>query len=71
MLQFFGILINIFLILIIFLRLPKETGGLESFANKSSFLGSPSSAQNFLNIFTISGIFLYIIIAFQLNLQTS
>ena len=71
MLQFFGIFINIFLILIIFLRLPKETGGLESFANKSNFLGSPSSAQNFLNIFTVGGIAIYIGIAFQLNLQNS
>ena len=71
MLQLFAIFINIFLILIIFLRLPTETGGLESFANKSSFLGSPSSAQNFLNILTVSGIFLYIIIALKLNLQNS
>jgi len=71
MLQFFGILINIFLILIICLRLPKETGGLESFATKSNILGSPSSAQNFLNIFTVSGIVIYISIAFQLNLQNS
>lgn len=71
MLQVFAILINIFLILIIFLRLPQESGGLESFANNSNLLGSPSSAQRFLNILTGSGIFIYIAIAFQLNLQNN
>lgn len=71
MLQLFAILINIFLILIIFLRLPRESGGLESFANKSNLLGSPSSAQRFLNILTGGGILIYITLAFQLNLQHS
>jgi preprotein translocase subunit SecG len=71
MLNLFGIFINIFLILIVFLRLPQESGGLESFANKSNLLGSPGSAQRFLNILTAIGIFIYITIAFQLNLQNS
>ena len=71
MLQLSAILINIFLILIIFLRLPQDSGGLESFTTTSTVLGSPSSAQRFLNILTGSGIAIYIIIAFQLNLQNS
>lgn len=71
MLKLFGIFINIFLIIIILLRLPQESGGLESFANKSNLLGSPSSAQRFLNMLTAIGIFIYILIAFQLNLQNN
>jgi hypothetical protein len=31
-------------------------------------LGSPSSAERFLNIATMTGIFLYLAIAFQLDL---
>ena len=61
-------LINIFLILIIFLRIPQENVGLASFANKSNLLGSPSSARRFLNILTGIGILLYLGIAIQLNL---
>lgn len=71
MLKLLETFVNIFLILIIFLRLPQESGGLESFANKSSVLGSPSSAQRFLNILTAVGIFIYIAIAFQLNMQSN
>ena len=68
MLKTFGICISIFLILIIFLRIPQENVGLASFANKSKLLGSPRSAQRFLNILTFVGIFLYLGIAFQINL---
>lgn len=68
MLKLFGIVISFFLIIIIFLRLPQENVGLASFATKSNLLGSPSSAQRFLNILTIIGIFIYLGIATQLNL---
>ena len=68
MLKTFGICISIFLIIIIFLRVPQENVGLASFANKSNLLGSPRSAQRFLNILTFVGIFLYLGIAFQINL---
>lgn len=68
MLKSFGICISIFLIMIIFLRIPQENVGLASFANKSNLLGSPRSAQRFLNILTFVGIFLYLGIAFQINL---
>jgi protein translocase SecG subunit len=63
-----GAIVSIFLILIIILRIPKENVGLASFANKSNLLGSPSSAERFLNIATMTGIFLYLGIAFQLNI---
>jgi preprotein translocase subunit SecG len=60
--------ISLFLILIIFLRIPQENVGLASFATKSDLLGSPSSAQRFLNILTAFGILIYLGIAIQLNL---
>ena len=68
MLKTFGICISLFLIIIIFLRIPQENVGLASFANKSNLLGSPRSAQRFLNILTFVGIFLYLGTAFQINL---
>ena len=68
MLKILSISISLFLIIIIFLRIPQENVGLASFATKSNLLGSPSSAQRFLNILTFVGIFLYLGIAFQINL---
>ena len=68
MLKILGICISLFLIGIIFLRIPQENVGLTSFATKSNLLGSPSSAQRFLNILTIVGICIYLGIAFQINL---
>ena len=67
MLKSLGICISLFLITIIFLRIPQENIGLASFATKSNLLGSPSSAQRFLNILTVVAIFLYLGIGFQLN----
>ena len=68
MLKVFGFIISILLILIIFLRIPQENIGLASFATKSDILGSPSSAQRFLNILTVIGIFIFFGIAVKLNL---
>ena len=68
MLKTLGIGISLFLIIIIFVRIPQENVGLSSFANKSNLLGSPRSAQRFLNILTFVGIFLYLGIAFKINL---
>jgi preprotein translocase subunit SecG len=67
MLKIFGFLLSIFLIGIIFLRIPQENVGLASFATKTDLLGSPSSAQRSLNIFTGFGILIYFVIAIQLN----
>jgi preprotein translocase subunit SecG len=59
--------ISIFLILIIFLRVPQESVGLSSFATKSNLLGSPSSAQRSLNIITGIAILIYFAIAIKFN----
>ena len=71
MLKLIGFIISIFLIVIIFLRIPQENAGLASFATKSDLLGSPSSAQRFLNILTGFGILLYFGLAIQMNLATN
>ena len=68
MLKLVGFLTSLFLIVIIFLRMPQENVGLASFATKTNLLGSPSSAQRFLNILTAFGILVYFGIALQLNL---
>jgi preprotein translocase subunit SecG len=68
MLKLIAVIINLFLITIIFLRMPQESAGLSSFATKSNLLGSPSSAQRFLNILTGLGILVYFGIAIQFNL---
>lgn len=70
MLKLIGIFTSIFLTMIIFFRIPQDNVGLASFATKSNLLGSPRSAQRFLNILTGIGIFVYLGIAMQLNLQT-
>ena len=67
MLKVVGFITSIFLIITIFLRMPKESSGLSSFANKSDLLGSPSSAERSLNLLTTFGIFIYLAIALQLN----
>lgn len=69
MLKLIVFIISILLIGIIFLRTPKESVGLSSFATKTDILGSPSSAERFLNILTAVGIFIYFIIALTLNLM--
>jgi len=68
MLKLLEFLISLFLIIIIFLRIPQENMGLASFATKSDLLGSPSSAQRSLNILTAFGILIYFGIAIQMNL---
>jgi preprotein translocase subunit SecG len=62
-------IVNTFLIVIIFFRIPAENTGLASFATKSDFLGSPSSAQRTLNVITGVAILIYFGIAIQLNLS--
>jgi protein translocase SecG subunit len=60
---------SLFLILIIFLRMPQENIGLSSFANKSDIFGSPSSTQRTLNYITGISVVAYLLIAFYLNLN--
>ena len=66
MLKLFGFLVSIFLIIIIFLKIPQENVGLAGFATKTDLLGSPSSAQRSLNIVTGIGILIYFAIAIKL-----
>lgn len=69
MVKLIEFIVNTFLIVIIFLRIPPENTGLASFATKSDFLGSPSSAQRTLNVITGVAILIYFGIAIQLNLS--
>ena len=68
MIKLLGLIVSVLLIGIIFLRIPQESLGLSSFATKSDLLGSPSSAERSLNIFTAIGILIYFGIAIKLNL---
>jgi len=68
MLEIIGIFINFFLIIIIFLRVPQDDGGLGSFATQSNLLGSPRSARRLLNTVTGICILIYLGIALKLNL---
>ena len=67
MLKIFWGLMSLFLILIIFLRMPQENIGLSSFANKSDIFGSPSSTQRTLNYITGISVLAYLLIALNLN----
>ena len=71
MLKIIGFEVSVFLICIIFLRIPDQNVGLASFATKSNLLGSPGSAQRFLNTLTGICILIYFLVAFQLNLENS
>ena len=66
LLKLVWILLSIFLIFIIFSRVPRNQG-LTSFATKSDLLGSPNSTEKFLNNFTIVLIIGYYLIAVKLN----
>ena len=69
MLKIIWLLLSVFLIFIIFLRAP-QNGGIASFATKSDLLGSPSSAERFLNNLTAISIIFYLVIAIILNINT-
>ena len=70
MLKLIGVIVSILLIIVIFLRTPQENVGLSSFATKSDILGSPSSAERFLNVLTVFGILVYFGIALTFNLRS-
>lgn len=71
MIKLYAFVISVFLIVIIFFRLPRESVGLGSFATQSDLLGSPRSAQKLLNIFTAFGVFGYVLSAIQLNFSNN
>jgi protein translocase SecG subunit len=66
MFQIIWLGLSVFLIFIIFIRTP-QNNGLASFATKTNILGSPSSAERFLNNLTALGIAIYLILAIQFN----
>jgi len=70
MLNIIWLLLSGFLIFIIFLRSPQNVG-LASFATKTNLLGSPSSAERFLNNLTTIGIVVYLLIAIKLNFDNT
>jgi len=67
MLKIVWIILSLVLIGLIFLRTPQNQG-LASFSTKSNLLGSPSSAEQFLNNLTIVLMILYFSFAIYLNL---
>lgn len=67
MLKILWVLVDLVLIFLIFVRTPKDVG-LESFGSTNKLLGSPSSAENFLNKFTWFLIVSYLLFAFKFNL---
>ena len=70
MLKLFGFILNIFLIFIVFVRVPEDSVGLSSFDSKGNLLGSPRSARLFLDFLIAIGSLVYLVIAFKLNLLT-
>jgi protein translocase SecG subunit len=68
MLKFIWLVISTILIILIFLRTPQNQG-LASFSTKSNFLGSPSSAEQFLNNLTIFLMDVYFLFAIFFNLR--
>ena len=66
MLKIIWVLLSIILIGLIFLRTPQNQG-LTSFSTKSNLLGSPSSAEQFLNNLTIVLMISYFSLAIFLN----
>ena len=66
MLKIIWVILSISLIGLIFLRTPQNQG-LASFSTKSNLLGSPSSAEQFLNNLTIILMIGYFSLAIFLN----
>jgi len=66
MLKIIWVILSVVLIGLIFLRTPQNQG-LASFSTKSNLLGSPSSAEQFLNNLTVLLMIGYLSLAIFLN----
>nr|YP_010215309.1 Preprotein translocase SecG subunit [Thalassiosira profunda]UBQ34790.1 Preprotein translocase SecG subunit [Thalassiosira profunda] len=66
MLKIIWVILSLVLIGLIFLRTPQNQG-LASFSTKSNLLGSPSSAEQFLNNLTVILMIGYFSLAIFLN----
>ena len=69
MLKLIWLGISFFLIIIIFLQMPKENEGLANFVTKSNVTKSPSSSVRFFKRLTTFSIFIYLVIALYVNLS--
>ena len=67
MIKFIWVVLSIILIVLVFLRTPQNQG-LISFSTKSDLLGSPSSAEQVLNNFTVILMLVFFFFAFFFNL---
>ena len=67
MLKLLASFLSIFLILIIFLKIPEKNAGLSTLTSQSNLLGSPRSTGRFLNILIGIGVVSYLYIALRLN----
>ena len=68
MIKLLGYITSFFLVSIIFLRLPENNVGLNSFGTQNSFFGSPKAARQNLNVLTGLAILIYFGIAITLNI---
>jgi protein translocase SecG subunit len=62
MLKLIWIILSLFVIGLVFLRTPQNQG-LTSFSTKNNLLGSPSSAEQFLNTLTVILMLAYFFLA--------
>nr|YP_009028877.1 preprotein-translocase subunit g [Coscinodiscus radiatus]AGH28421.1 preprotein-translocase subunit g [Coscinodiscus radiatus] len=67
MLKVFWIILSLFLIILITIRIPNN-GGLTNFTIKNNLLGSPNSAEKFLNNLTWLMIISYLFLAIIFNI---
>ena len=67
MLKIVWLSLSILMVLLVLLKVPNNTG-LESIANKASFLGSPSSTEKLITTSTWVLLFVYISLSIKFNL---
>ncbi len=68
MLKNIWFILSLFLIVIIFLRLPPDNNGLSNFMGNSNVFGAPTSTEQTLNSIIVFLIICYLILAFYLNI---
>jgi protein translocase SecG subunit len=69
MLKILWLLLSLFLIILILIRIP-NAGGLNNFSINVNLIGSPNSAEKFLNQLTWFLILLYLGLAIKFNIST-
>jgi len=69
MLKILWFILSFFLIVLITIRIPTN-GGLTNFTTKNNLLGSPNSAEKFLNNLTWLLIISYLLLAIKFNISS-